>query len=277
MPAHDARLTTVTARGPLDVEHCRRHLQTRRVGSRLHYFPELGSTNAEARQLAEAGAAEGEIVLADSQTDGRGRLGRRWESPPLQNLYLSVILRPNLAPAHAAQITLMAAVALADTASFFLPGRVAVKWPNDILVGERKLAGILAEAACTPQRLDYVILGIGVNVNYRVREMPESVRDRATSMADLNARSVARESVLVRLIHDLDRCYGELEENGFAALRPRWEGYFNLRGRAVRIELGDRALTGCAVGVDSDGALLVEDDRGRKHRIVAGDVIPLER
>ena len=247
-----------------------------RLGSSVHYFEEISSTNTYARELAEHGAAEGEIVIAESQTHGRGRLGRRWESPPRRNLYLSVILRPKLPPRFAPQITLTAAVALAETVAAFLPRPPTIKWPNDILFDGKKLAGILTEAACDAQRVDYVILGIGLNVHYRVEAMPEELRRRATSLADLAGENVSRESVLVRLIQDLDRCYGELEATGFEALRPRWEAHFGLRGRCVRVQLGDRAITGRALGIDREGALLVEDEHGQTRTIVAGDVIPLE-
>jgi BirA family biotin operon repressor/biotin-[acetyl-CoA-carboxylase] ligase len=271
-----AKTSVVSSGAPLDLELVREHFKNKRLGAKFHYFTELGSTNSHARELADDGAAEGEIVLAESQSRGRGRLGRRWESPPLLNLYLSVILRPNLAPVHAAQITLMAAVALAETVGFFIARPPAIKWPNDILVDGKKLAGILTEAACDAEHVGYVILGIGLNLNYRVHAMPEELRDRATSMADLTGKNVSREGVLVRLIQDLYRCYGELEEAGFEALRPRWEGHFALRGRRVRVELGDQTVIGRAQGIDREGALIVEDEQGRRRSIVAGDVIPLE-
>ncbi len=124
----------------------------------------------------------------------------------------------------------------------------AIKWPNDILVDGKKLAGILTEAACDAERVDYVVLGVGLNVNYSVDAMPEELRHRATSMADLTGTNVSRESVLVRLIQDLDRCYGELEESGFEALRPRWEAHFALRGRRIQVELGGRTVIGRALG-----------------------------
>ncbi|MGH7794364.1 MAG: biotin--[acetyl-CoA-carboxylase] ligase [Candidatus Binatia bacterium] len=260
----------------LDITHVRARLSPKRLGISFHYFQEIGSTNIRARELAESGAAEGEIVIAESQTQGRGRLGRRWESPPFSNLYLSIILRPSLPPKHAPQITLAAAVALVETVGSFLPGPPAIKWPNDILIEGKKLAGILTEAACDTERVEYVILGIGVNLNYRADAMPEALRQRATSMADMTGKNVSRETVLVRLIHDLDRCYGELEETGFEALRPRWEAHFGLRGRRVRVELGDQAFTGRAQGIDREGALIVEDGDGQLRNIIAGDVIPLE-
>jgi BirA family biotin operon repressor/biotin-[acetyl-CoA-carboxylase] ligase len=258
------------------IDECRRGLAVKRLGGNFHYFAELDSTNTYARQLAENGAREGEIVIAEAQTQGRGRLGRRWQSPPFANLYFSVILRPQLLPAYAPQITLTAAVALAETVASFIAQPAVIKWPNDILVDGKKLAGILTEASCDAARVHYVIVGIGVNLNYRVAAMPEEIRAHATSIAELTGKSVQRESFLRRLIQGLDRCYGELEESGFALLAPRWEAYFGLRGKQVRVELLDQIVTGRAIGIDQDGALLIEDGQGARHRVLAGDVIPVE-
>ena len=275
-PSERKAILSAPVSAALDITDVRARLSAKRLGTRFHYFTELDSTNTRARELAESGAAEGEIVIAESQTQGRGRLGRRWESPPLSNLYLSIVLRPGLPPKHAPQITLAAAVALVETVGSFLPRPPVIKWPNDILIDGKKLAGILTEAACDTECVQYVILGIGLNLNYRAETMPETLRQRATSMADMAGENLSRETVLVRLIHDLDRCYGELEESGFAALRPRWETHFGLRGRRVRVELGDQTIIGRAQGIDHEGALIVETDDEQRRSIVAGDVIPLE-
>jgi BirA family biotin operon repressor/biotin-[acetyl-CoA-carboxylase] ligase len=171
----------------------------------------------------------------------------------------------------------MAAVALVETVQSFIPQSPSIKWPNDILVGSKKLAGILTEAACDSEQIHYVILGMGVNLNYRIDAMPEEIRARATSITELTGRWLERESFLRRLIHDLDRCYGELEAVGFSAMKSRWEAHFAWRGRRVRVDSIDQQVTGRAKGIDSDGALLVEDERGGGiQRIIAGDVIPLE-
>lgn len=261
---------------PLDVARVQQTLSTNEFGNPLHYFLEINSTNSQLRELAESGAPQGTVVVAESQTQGRGRLGRRWESPAFANLYLSILLRPKLTPSHAAQITLMAAVALADVVDAYVPGRAAIKWPNDILVGGRKLAGILTEASCDAERVHYVILGIGVNLNYPVAAMPDEIRQRASSLMELTGNLVSRESFLQRLIQGVERCYGELEQAGFDALAPRWRSYFAWRGKRVRVELLGQVTTGIAQGIDRDGALLVMDDGGIAQRIVAGDVIPLE-
>jgi BirA family biotin operon repressor/biotin-[acetyl-CoA-carboxylase] ligase len=276
MPPNEVQEQAASPTAGLDIARVRALCGAQRLAHRFHYFEKIGSTNTHARALAEAGAREGEIVIAEAQTEGRGRLGRRWESPPFTNLYFSVILRPGLPARHAPQITLAAAVALADAAGAFLPSPPAIKWPNDILVDGKKLAGILTEAACSSGRVEYVVLGIGLNVNYRLETMPETLRQRATSLAGLTGKNLSRESVLARLIHDLDRCYGDLEEAGFKALRQRWEERFGWRGRRVRVDLGDDAIFGTALSIDRDGALILQDDDGRRRTIVAGDVIPLE-
>ena len=257
---------------PLDFNSIRQQLTGQRLGTGLHYFSEIGSTNSYARRLAEQGAKEGELVIAESQTHGRGRLGRRWVSPPNVNLYISVVLRPKLPPARAPQITLMAAVALAETLRSFLPVPPTIKWPNDITLNGKKLAGILTEVNCGTESVEFVILGIGVNVNYPVDLMPEEIRQRATSVLIERQNKVSREDLLWRLIQDLDRCYGEIEENGFAPLAPRWEAYFGWRGQRLRIELLDQVVFGIARGIDHDGALLLEDDHGGLQRVIAGDV-----
>jgi BirA family biotin operon repressor/biotin-[acetyl-CoA-carboxylase] ligase len=158
----------------------------------------------------------------------------------------------------------------------FIPDEPAIKWPNDMMVGGKKLAGILTELSCDAEKVNYVVLGVGVNLNYSLEMMPDEIRGRATSVFELTGKTVDRESFLKRLIQDLDRCYGELEASGFMALAARWEARFGLRERRVRVELLGQTVIGRAKGIDRDGALLLEDDSGTLQRIIAGDVIPVE-
>ncbi len=257
-------------------EEIGKQLAAARLGKKIHYFAELDSTNRLAYKLAADGAAEGEVVLAETQTRGKGRLGRSWFSPPGLNLYLSIVLRPDIPPSNAPQLTLVAAVALAETVQRFLGARPAIKWPNDILAGGKKLAGILTESSVDSERLHFVVVGIGVNLNMPADLVPEEIRDRATSLLVLTNRRVDRTAFARELIQSLDRCYGELEQRGFPQIAARWESFFELKGRKVKVEMGDRIVSGIARGIDRDGALLVDKEDGAIERIVAGDVTPVE-
>jgi len=262
-------------RAPLQTREIQRELLTKRLGKKFHYFSEIDSTNAYARERAQGGAVEGEIVIAEGQTQGKGRAGRGWISPPYLNLYLSVILRPHLSPANASQITLMSAVALAETVQSFISYPPEIKWPNDIIIGGKKLAGILTESSCESDKTLFVVLGIGVNLNFPLELMPESLQKIATSIMILTQKPVDRMLFARRLIQDLDRCYVDLEERGFSLMAKRWESFFGLRGKRVRVEMLQEPIFGKALGIDGAGALIVEDDEGTMRKIIAGDVIPV--
>lgn len=247
-----------------------------RLGNRIHYLEEVDSTNLFAADLADQGAPEGEIVIAETQMRGKGRLGRPWVSPPFMNLYLSVILRPALPPRHAPQLNLASAVAVAESVAAVAGVKPEIKWPNDVLVEGKKLAGILTESSCEGGRVRFVVVGIGVNINFAREAMPEAIRERATSLLIVTGRRVDRSKFAGQLIQSLDRCYGEFEERGFAFVQPRWESYFNLKGKKVRVESPGQPVRGRALGIDGEGALLVESESGEVERVIAGDVIPIE-
>ena len=261
---------------PLSLEEIQRGLRALRLGKKIHYFAEIASTNVCAYKLAQGGAEEGEIVVADAQTQGKGRMGRSWISPPYLNLYLSVILRPRLPALHASQLTLMSAVAVAESVQSLIPCPVEIKWPNDILVRGKKLAGILSESSCDGDRLHFVVVGIGANLNFPKELMPEAIKETATSIMELAKQPVDRAAFARRLIQNLEQCYGNLEERGFPYIAGRWESFFRLQGKRVRVEMLQSSVSGKAVGIDADGALLLEDDKGILQRIIAGDLIPVD-
>lgn len=261
---------------PLKLEAIRSALAPKRLGGTIHYFEEVDSTNVFAARRAREGAPEGEVVIAETQSGGKGRLGRHWFSPPYMNLYMSVILRPTLPPADTPQLTLASAVALAETVEPFLLLPPEIKWPNDILVAGKKLAGILTESSCEGGRVLFVIVGIGVNLNFPREAMPEAIRELATSLMIVSGHPVDRSTFVRELIHNLDRCYGDLHENGFPCVARRWERYFRLKGKKVRVESPGQAVYGKTVGIDGKGALLLEGEGGEIHRVLAGDVVPLE-
>jgi len=239
--------------------------------SELRVLEETGSTNADVAMAARAGAAEGLVIVAERQTDGRGRLGRQWQSPPRAGLALSVLLRPQAAPARLGWLPLLAGVALAEAVRRVTRLDVYLKWPNDLLVqGDRKTAGILAESAGGG-----VVVGIGLNTSLREVELP---RPDATSLALAGAESFDRDPILRAVLRSLEEWYGrwravagDAEQSG---LREAYLFHCGTIGRRVRVELpGDAVLDGVAESVDEDGRLQVTDHAGTLHTVAAGDVV----
>ncbi len=248
-----------------------RQLETVRLGRRLEYFDELDSTNTTARELAEAGAAEGTVVIAESQRRGRGRLGRQWVSPPGRNLYLSLVLRPSLPPAAAPQITLVVGLAAAEAVREWTPA-VGIKWPNDLVSGGRKLAGILTEMSADEGRVHFVIAGIGVNLNSEPEDFPPELRPLATSLRVVSGALVDRARFVARLLHRLEVRYDQFLREGFATIAPSWEELSELTGETILVQSQGERIEGTVLGLADDGALRVREGRDGERRIVAGDV-----
>jgi BirA family transcriptional regulator, biotin operon repressor / biotin---[acetyl-CoA-carboxylase] ligase len=236
------------------------------------HFAETDSTNSRAKELAARGASEGTVVLAGKQTGGRGRRGRSWFSPEGTGLYVSLILRPEVAPAEAPKITLMTAVAVCDVLVPYLPSPPRVKWPNDILAGGRKIAGILTEISTEPDAVDYVVVGIGLNVNIPAGRFPKEIRDRATSLLMETGKTHSITAILRSLLETFERTYGLFREGKFPLVLGRWRAYAGIMGQYGRVDQVGRVLSGEIKDVDEDGSLLICDDKGHLHRIVSGDV-----
>ena len=243
-----------------------------RIGGRLHFFPALDSTNTTAHELALNGAPEGDVVIADAQFKGRGRLERTWQSPAGQNLYVSLILRPPISPASAPQITLMAGVAVAEMLAPYCPERVALKWPNDILIGGKKICGILTEMKSSGGAVDFVILGIGINVNMTRDSFEEALRDTATSLKIERGETVDRLVAAGRLFELIEKWYRIFLNAGFEGIRDRFLAYTDMMGRQIRVVFRDDVLTGSVAGIDKDGTILMKNGEGIIQRVAAGDV-----
>ena len=252
----------------------RAKLQTKIFGSPVHYFPIIDSTNVYAVRLAREGAAEGTTVIADAQSGGKGRLGRSWISPPGVNLYLSVILRPSVSASVAPQLNLLAAVAVADAISEVCQLTPAIKWPNDVLVAGKKVCGILAEMQTEAGELRAVILGIGVNINAPLSAFPEELHDKASSLLLVSGRTIERSMFTASLLTHLEKYYILWLEQGFSALRTTWEMYASsVLGKRIAVAASEGTVTGTALGLDDNGALLVRDEADNAiHRLLAGDV-----
>jgi BirA family biotin operon repressor/biotin-[acetyl-CoA-carboxylase] ligase len=237
-----------------------------RLGRPLILKALTGSTNDDARALASAGAGHGTVVLADAQTAGRGRLGRSWSSPAGENLYLSIIWRAGLDAVDPPLLALGAGLAVSETLDAFTPTPTAVKWPNDVRHGGKKLAGLLAEAIYRGATPSAVVLGLGVNV--RGGAMPDELAGIASSLRIVRGADLDRAAVLRALLQGLDATLGELCAHGFAAIRERLVARCETLGS--RVTVGE--VTGTAVDLDPTGALMVRDDHGALHAVRAGEV-----
>lgn len=271
VPARGYRLTAIPDRlTPLEL---RPLLNTHDIGQVLHHFEVIASTNDHARELAEEGAGHGEVVIAESQTGGRGRRGRPWVSPPRLNAYFSVILRPDLPPPRAPELTLLASVAICDALrQANVPA--AIKWPNDLLVGDRKIAGILTELASEPERVHWAVVGIGVNVNAAAGDFPPELRDLATSILLERGAPAPRALFVAACLTSLEGWLDRHAEEGFEPVRQAWRERSSTLGREVTVKTEGRDITGRAEDVDEGGALLVQTGE-HLERIVSGDVVHL--
>jgi BirA family biotin operon repressor/biotin-[acetyl-CoA-carboxylase] ligase len=268
VPARGYRLTAIPDRlGALEIGPL---LNTQDLGQTLHCSDELPSTNDRARELADAGASHGEVVVAESQSAGRGRRGRNWASPPGRNLYLSVILRPNLPPQRAPEITLVASVAACD-ACRKAGVEVGIKWPNDLLVGGRKVAGILTELSAEPDLVHWVVLGIGVNLNSGPGDFPAELRGQATSLSIERGQPVPRALFAAALLSELEQWLDRHAAEGFGPIREAWRERSVTLGREVRVDAEGGEISGVAEDIDASGALLVRGKSGLA-RVVSGDV-----
>jgi BirA family transcriptional regulator, biotin operon repressor / biotin---[acetyl-CoA-carboxylase] ligase len=269
VPARGYRLAEIPDRlGALEL---RPLLSTHDLGQVLHWRQEVPSTSDLAKALADEGAAHGEVVVAESQTAGRGRRGRAWASPPGRNVYFSAVLRPDLPPSRAPELTLVASVALCQAVrQADVPA--AIKWPNDILCRGRKLAGILLEMAAEMDQVQWVVLGVGVNVNAHEGDFPDDVRPLATSMAIERGQPVPRALFTAAALSSLEEWLDRHAADGFEAVRQAWRGMSDTLGREVRVKVaGSPDLVGLAEDVDASGALLVRAG-DRVERVLAGDV-----
>ncbi|MFN0061665.1 MAG: biotin--[acetyl-CoA-carboxylase] ligase [Myxococcaceae bacterium] len=279
------RIDTVPARGyrlvskpdTLSALELSWRLETHDIAQRVDYLAQVVSTNARAVEWALSGAPHGAVVIAETQTDGRGRRGRKWESPAGLNLYCSLVLRPDLPPVRAPELTLVGAVAVADA----LRGagiEAVIKWPNDVCVGERKIAGLLTELAAERERVQHVVLGVGVNLNAGPSDFSPEVSAFATSLRQELGHPVDRAVFAAALFNRLEHWLDLHEEDGFAAIGRAWRDMATTLGTEVLVKMEGEELMGQAVDIDETGALLVLPAGAEKPvRVVAGDVQQMRR
>jgi len=246
-----------------------RNLHTKFIGKKIHYFDYLASTMDLAMQLGIQGAADGALVLAESQTKGRGRLGRSWFSPKYKGIYLSLILRPKLAPAVSPILTLLSAVSICEAVKNVTGLDAQIKWPNDVFIHNKKFAGILTEMNAEVDKINFVVIGIGLNVN----NDKKSLIAQATSLKEQFGHPVSRLALLQELLRRMEGNYLLLEDKGNRVIVDKWRNFSSTLGRHVKVYCQDKHIEGCAVDIDTDGALLVRKTSGIIQKISSGDVM----
>ena len=246
--------------------------KTKIIGRDIHVFEQTTSTNDVVEKLARDSVREGVVVFAESQTRGRGRLGRKWVSPTRKGLWFSILLRPNLRPQETTQITVASATALrrAIVSETKLP--VEIKWPNDILINGKKAAGILIEMNAELDRVRHVIPGIGIDVNQDTSEFPVELRKIATSLKIESGTSISRPALATAILHELDRDYARICAGKFSEIADEWEEHCGTIGKEVTVQTGERKIRGRAESLDDDGSLVLRTEHGRLQRITGGDV-----
>jgi BirA family biotin operon repressor/biotin-[acetyl-CoA-carboxylase] ligase len=246
--------------------------KTKVIGRDIRVFEETTSTNDVVEKLARDGVKEGVVVFAEAQTKGRGRLGRKWISPPHKGLWFSILLRPDLRPQLTTQLTVASATALRRAIQVQTGLAPEIKWPNDILIDGRKVAGILTEMNAELDRVRYIILGIGVDVNLTANEFPVELRKIATSLRIETGKPVSRAELAVTMLRELDRDYALINAGKFTQVADEWEAHCTTIGREVTVRLGERLIRGRVESLDEDGALRLRSEHGHLERIIGGDV-----
>jgi BirA family biotin operon repressor/biotin-[acetyl-CoA-carboxylase] ligase len=253
-------------------------LKTDLIGRSIVYYSSIGSTNEVLKELAVQGAPEGTLVIADEQTAGRGRLDRKWLAPPGTSLLMSLLFRPDpsgrasgrsLAPNQAPRLTMICSLAIADAIEGLTGLPVGLKWPNDVFVRGKKAGGILTESGTTGGHLDYVVVGMGLNVNLAISTLPE-LRGMATSLSEELGREVSRLELLWRILEGIETRYNSLRRG--ESPHEEWAARLINLDREVRVTTPEGVLVGWAEGVDADGALILRTPDGQRKRILIGDV-----
>mgnify|MGYP003861438967 CR=1 FL=1 len=269
-PRAGYRLTAAPDR--LFAEEIRDGLTTDFIGRKVYYSETISSTNDLAKELARGGAGEGSLVVAEEQTGGKGRLGRGWCSPRYKGIFFSLILYPRVNPSEAAQATMLAAVAVAAAVRDETGVAVGIKWPNDLLVDGKKICGILTELSAEMERINHLVVGIGINANQDAGDFPEEFRHSATSLKLQAGRAVSRVRLLQAALGQFEEWYKIWLTRGFEPVLAKWKEMSVTLNCPVRVSTLNMSWEGWAEDVDGDGALLVRLPDGKLQRFLSGEV-----
>ncbi len=246
-------------------------LKAKTMGREIHAFKSVQSTNTVAHQLAASGAPEGTLVVAESQTKGRGRLGRMWHSPENCGIYCSLVLRPKIHPTRAPGISLISAIAVAETIAGCNDFKIGIKWPNDVLLSGRKVAGILTELSAELDRVNFIVVGIGINVNHKRADFPAELRETATSIRIDGKTKIKRVDFLQKLLYNFEKEYIIFKKSGLEKSHKKILEYSSLLYTEVELRMGRKTISGKVIDIDKLGQLVIETSEGIM-RFNAGEV-----
>ena len=248
-------------------------LKTISIGRVIELHDSIGSTNMRARELAHEGALHGTLVIANEQTQGKGRMGRVWISPPETGIWMSLVLRPSLSPQDAHRITVIAALSVSNAINIITGLKAEIKWPNDIIIGSKKVCGILTEIQTEPDIIEYVVLGIGINVNAKRDDFPEELARSATSISIESEKVIDRNALIVEILKSFESLYDHYEKTGdFTDILDTYKGRCVTLNKRVKVFGRVDEFEGTAIDLSNDCALLVKLDNGIVKRIISGDV-----
>ncbi len=256
-------------------QEIQRGLSTNYIGKEIFYFPELKSTNIMAKEKALHRAEEideGTLITAERQSAGKGRLGREWFSP-VGGIWLSIILYPKLSPSYISRITLMTAVAVVKAIKICTQIESQIKWPNDILINEKKVCGILTEMSAELDIINWVVVGIGINVNIDHREFPEDIQENTISLKEILGKEVLRVKLVQVFLQEFEKYYESLKRREFSSILKEWKLYSHTLGRKIRVDMGERIIAGEAVDINEEGALILKKEDGQLVEIISGTII----
>lgn len=247
-------------------------LKTDRFGRQIFHFETIDSTQVKAHQLAEEGAAEGTVVIAEEQTSGRGRMSRPWHSLKKKGIWMSFIVRPKLPLQKAPQFTLIAAIAVVKAIEETTGLEPEIKWPNDILLNGKKITGILTELQGEADHIHYLVIGIGMNVNHVKSDFSEELKGIATSLAIEKGESIARDVLVQNVLKNFEKYYQLYMDKGFSPLKILWESYATSIGKMITARTISGEINGKAIGITEEGVLQIEGEDGQIHQIYSADI-----
>lgn len=246
-------------------------LQTERMGRQIRYFSRIDSTNQYAKRIAEEGAPDGTLIIADEQTAGKGRSGRTWVTPPAEAIAFTLLLRPKLSPDRISMVTLVMGLAVTNAVNSLYGVSAGIKWPNDVVMKGRKLCGILTEMSAEVRQVNYIVIGVGINAN--LTSFPEEIREIATSLKLELGRDINRAELIARVMTEFERLYAEFEAQGdLGAVMQEYNELCLNAGSKVRVLDPNGEYTGTSRGINSMGELLVETEDGKMQEVYAGEV-----